>query len=87
VPSELQLTDLFMKAQTLTHYQFTSPNSVLLIHHEFEGSIRYVLAFLLLYFSRGFFVYSPPHVHIYIQAFGTQMNTSVIHNTINKKAL
>jgi hypothetical protein len=38
----------------------------LLIHHEFEGGIRYVLVFLLLYFSRGFFVYSSPPVHVYI---------------------
>jgi hypothetical protein len=28
--------------------------------------IRYVLVFLLLYFFRGFFVYSPPPVHVYI---------------------
>jgi hypothetical protein len=45
---------------------FTSPNLVLLIHYEFERGIRYVLVFLLLYFSRGFFVYSPPPVHVYI---------------------
>jgi hypothetical protein len=32
---------------------FTSPNSVLLIHHEFEGGVRYILAFLLLYSFRG----------------------------------
>jgi hypothetical protein len=30
---------------------FTSPNSVLLIQHELERDIRYVLTFLLLYFS------------------------------------
>jgi hypothetical protein len=64
---------------------FTSSNSVLLIHHEFEEDIRYVLAFLLFYFSMGFFVYSLLLVHVYIQVFGSQMNTSVIHN--NSKGL
>jgi hypothetical protein len=29
-------------------------------------NIRYVLVFLLLYFSRGFFIYSPPSVCVYI---------------------
>jgi hypothetical protein len=40
--------------------------------------------FLLLYFSRGFFVYSPPPVHVYIRALRPQMNTSVIHNMVYK---
>jgi hypothetical protein len=44
--------------------------------------IRYVLPFLLLYFSRGLFIYSPPHVHVYIRVFGPQMNTSAIHNMV-----
>ena len=35
VPSELQLADFFTKAQTRA--QFTSPNSMLWIHHEFGG--------------------------------------------------
>jgi hypothetical protein len=39
------------------HHQTRKPD---LVH------IRYVLIFLLLYFSRGFFVYSPPPVHLYI---------------------
>jgi hypothetical protein len=29
---------------------FTSPNSVLLIHHEFEGGIRYILAVSIIVF-------------------------------------
>jgi hypothetical protein len=33
-----------------------------------------------MYFSRGFFVYSPPPVHVYIRALGPQINTSAIHN-------
>ena len=38
VPSELQLADFFTKAQTRAHnIDFTSPNSVLSSHHEFEG--------------------------------------------------
>jgi hypothetical protein len=41
------------------------------------------MAFLLLYFSRGFFVYFPPPVHVYIQASGPHMNTSAIHNSLN----
>jgi hypothetical protein len=59
---------------------FTSPNIVLLIHHEFEGGIRYVLAFLLLYFFRGSLYILPPPVYVYIWALGPQMNTSAIHN-------
>jgi hypothetical protein len=39
--------------------------------------------FLLLYFYRGFFVYSPSPVHVYIQAFGPEMNISDIHNNMN----
>jgi hypothetical protein len=35
-----------------------------------------------LYFSHGFFVYSPTHVHVYIRAIDPQMNTSAIHNTV-----
>jgi hypothetical protein len=54
-----------------------------LIHHEFERGIRYVLVFLLLYFSRGFFVYSPPPIHVYIWAPDPQMNTSAIHNRLD----
>jgi hypothetical protein len=62
---------------------FTSPNSVLLIHHEFERGIRYVLAFSIIV---RFFVYSPPPVHVYIRAPDTQMNASVIHNMLNTKS-
>jgi hypothetical protein len=60
---------------------FTSLNSVLLIDHEFEGGVIYVLVFLFLCSFRGLFVYFPLHVHIYIRVSGPQMNTSVIHNT------
>jgi hypothetical protein len=38
VPSELQLANFFIKAQTRAqHSFFFSPNSVLWTHHEFEG--------------------------------------------------
>jgi hypothetical protein len=36
------------------------------IHQLFLRIIIYVLVFLLLYFSKGFFVYSSPPVHVYI---------------------
>jgi hypothetical protein len=62
---------------------FISLNSVLLIHHEFEGSIRYVLAFSIIVFLRGALCIFPPPVHVYIRALGTQMNTSAIHNKIH----
>jgi hypothetical protein len=55
---------------------------VLLIHNEFEGGIRYVLAFFYYCISLGFFfVYSSPSVHVYIRALDPQMNTSDIPNT------
>jgi hypothetical protein len=44
---------------------FNSPKSVLLIHHEFEGGIRYALVFLLLYLSRGS-LYILPLLYMYI---------------------
>jgi hypothetical protein len=47
-----------------------------------ELSIRYVLAFLLLYFSRGFLVYSPPPVYVYIRNFDHQINTNAIYNMV-----
>jgi hypothetical protein len=62
---------------------FTSPNPVLLIHHEFEGGVRYVLVFLFLYFFMGFFVYFPLHIHIYIQVSGPQI-IQVLFITIAK---
>jgi hypothetical protein len=37
-----------------------------------------------LYFSRGFFVYFSPLVHVYIRSFDPQINTSVIHNMVYK---
>jgi hypothetical protein len=49
--------------------------------------IRYVLVFLLLYFSRGFFIYSPPPVHLYIWAPDPQMNTSTIPNMASSQNL
>jgi hydrogenase-4 membrane subunit HyfE len=60
---------------------FTSPNSVLLIHHKFERGIRYVLAFSIIVFLQWvLYIFSPP-VHVYIQAIGYQMNTNAIHNS------
>jgi hypothetical protein len=32
-----------------------------------------------------FFVYSPPPVHVYIQSFDPQINTSVIHNMVEPR--
>jgi hypothetical protein len=46
--------------------------------------IRYVLVFLLLYFSRGFFVYTLPPVHVYIWASGPQLNTIAILNMVSE---
>jgi hypothetical protein len=45
-------------------------------------NVFYVLVFLLLYFSREFFAYSPLPVHVYIWAHYPQMNTSDIHNIV-----
>jgi hypothetical protein len=50
VPSEPQLTDFFTKTQTHAHHQFYLSKLVLLIHHDFEGGIRYVLAFSIIVF-------------------------------------
>ncbi|KAK1644529.1 hypothetical protein QYE76_062334 [Lolium multiflorum] len=47
VPSELQLADFFTNAQTRAHHVFFLSNSVLLIHHEFEGVIEFFFANLL----------------------------------------
>jgi hypothetical protein len=52
-----------------------------------DDFIRYVLAFILLYFFSGFFIYYPPPVHVYIWAPGPQMNTSVIHNMVSSQNL
>jgi hypothetical protein len=38
-----------------------------------------------LYLSIGFFVYSPPPIHVYIRTLGHQMNTSAIHNSDDDK--
>jgi hypothetical protein len=58
---------------------FNSSNSILLIHYEFERGIKYVLAFSIIVFLQGFFVYYPSPVHVYIWTFDP-MNTSAIHN-------
>jgi hypothetical protein len=42
-------------------------------------NVRCVLVFLLLYSFKGFFVYFPLHVHVYIRVSGPQMNTSAIY--------
>jgi hypothetical protein len=65
VPSELQLTDFFTKVKTRAHHQFYLSNSVLLIHHEFEGSIRYVLTFSIIVFLQGGLCISPSCTCIY----------------------
>jgi hypothetical protein len=67
VPLELQLTDFFTKAQNRANNQFSHPNSVLLIHHEFEGgSIRYVLAFsIIVFLQRVICIFSPSCTCIY----------------------
>jgi hypothetical protein len=85
VPSELQLTDFFMKAQTRAHHQIYLSKLSVVDPPWVWGGIKYVLVFLLLYFSRWFFVYSPPPVHVYIWASDPQMNTSAIRNRNNKQ--
>jgi hypothetical protein len=61
---------------------FTSPNSVLLIHYEFKGGIRYVLTFSIIVFLQGvLYIFSPSCTCIYSGP-GPQMNTSDIHNNI-----
>jgi hypothetical protein len=40
VPSELQLNYFFIKVQTRANMSSSSPNLVLLIHHQFEGAAR-----------------------------------------------
>jgi hypothetical protein len=48
-------------------------------------AIRYVLVFFYYCISPGeFFVYSSPSVHVYIRAFGPQMNTSDIPNMVSE---
>jgi hypothetical protein len=44
--------------------------------------IRCILAFQLLYSFRGFFVYFPLHIHVYLWAYGPHINTNAIHNTV-----
>jgi hypothetical protein len=63
---------------------FTSPNSMLLIHHEFEGmGIGYVLAFSIIVFLQGVLcIFSPP-VHVYIRVLGPKINISANHNKIH----
>jgi hypothetical protein len=48
-----------------------------------DPSIRCILAcFYYRIPLGGFFVYFSVHIHVYIRAFGSQMNTSVIHNMV-----
>jgi hypothetical protein len=49
--------------------------------------VRCILAFLLLYSFRGFFVYFSFHVHVYIRVSGPLINTSVIPNKIHQSTL
>jgi hypothetical protein len=74
VPSELHLVDFFMKAQTQYCWTIMS----------LRGGIRYVLSFSIVLFIQGFFVYSPPPVYVYIRIFGPHINTSVIHNKLER---
>jgi hypothetical protein len=50
----------------------------------FLKSIRCVLIFSIIIFLQEFFIHSRLYVHVYIQAFSPQMNTSVIHNMVSK---
>jgi hypothetical protein len=50
MPSKLQLAYFLRRLRLALIISFTSPNSVLLIHHEFDGGIRYVLAFFIIVF-------------------------------------
>jgi hypothetical protein len=45
-------------------------------------SIRCVIGFFIIVFLQGFFIYSPPPIHVYIQTFDPHMNTNVIHNIV-----
>jgi hypothetical protein len=60
---------------------FTSPNSVFLIHHEFEGGVRCILPFSIIVFFQGVLCIFLLHVHVYIWASGPQMNIGAIPNT------
>jgi hypothetical protein len=84
VPSELQLWIFSRRLRLALIINFTYPNSVLLIHHEFERGewdIRYVLVFSIIVFLQCFFVYSSPPVLVYIRVLEIQMNISDIYNT------
>jgi hypothetical protein len=56
--------------------------AMLSYQHCYHVYIRYVLAFFIIVFLPGFFVYFLPPVHIYIRALDPQMNTSDIHNMV-----
>jgi hypothetical protein len=64
---------------------FMSPNSVLLIHHEFEKwGIRYVLVFSIIVFLQMVLcIFSLSCIYIYIWVLVPQMNTSDIHKRYN----
>jgi hypothetical protein len=36
-----------------------------------------------MYFSKGFYVYFPPDVHVYIRVYDPHINTSAIHNRMD----
>jgi hypothetical protein len=65
---------------------FTSSNSVLLIHHEFEEG-RYILAVSIIVFLEEVLFIFPLHVYVYIQVSNPQINTSDIPNNINGQTL
>jgi hypothetical protein len=84
----------FLVAQWLKFFQTRNHSPVVLVNlpaADFEQNvnvaislvcIRSVLVFLLLYFFKVFFVYSPPPVYVYISVTGHQLNTSAIYNII-----
>jgi hypothetical protein len=62
-------------------FNFISPNSMFLIHHEFEEGIRYILVFFIIIFLQGgIYIFFPSCTCIY-SGLSLHINTSVIHNS------
>jgi hypothetical protein len=63
---------------------FTSPNSVFLIHHEFEGVLDVYLVFSIFIFLQGFFIYFRHHTNPSSPPFPGKMfsNTRVLEASI-----
>jgi hypothetical protein len=64
VPSELQLVDFFIKSQPHAHYQFYLSKLSVVDPPWVWENIRYILVFLLLYFFKGIFIYSPSYIYM-----------------------